>query len=147
MAESQALLGYGSVFEIQNETSPDVYVAFAEVISITPPSASVDQVDVTHMLSPNRYREFIDGLIDAGEMSMDINFVPGNNDDDRVFELLALPIGTDHRRNMRISYPNGVTWSFRGTLTGYEPDVPVDDKMTATLTFKVSGGVTRGSTG
>jgi len=147
MAQSQALLGYGSVFEIQNETSPDAYVAFAEVISITPPSADVDQIDVTHMSSPNRYREFIDGLIDGGEMSFDINFIPGNTDDDRIFELLGLPIGTSHARNCRVSFPNGVTWTFVGTLTGYEPDVPVDDRMTATVTFKVSGSISRGSTG
>src|SRR5262245_7736439 len=125
MAASQALLGYGSVIEIQNETSPDVFVALAEVISITPPSADVDQVDVTHMSSPNRFREFIDGLIDGGEFSFDINFIPGNTDDDRMLELLALPVGVDHSRNIRISYPNGVTWTFRGVLTGYEPDVPV----------------------
>jgi hypothetical protein len=146
MPASGALLGYGSVFQIQAESSPDLYVDVAEVSSITPPSASVDQIDVTHMQSPNRYREFIDGLIDGGECSFDINFIPGNNTDDRMLELLALPIGTDHNRNLRISFPNGVTWSFRGVLTGYEPDVPVDDKMTATVTFKVSGGFSVGAT-
>lgn len=147
MAASAALLGYGSVFEIQTENSPDQYVAFAEVISITPPSAEIDQVDVTHMSSPNRYREFIDGLIDGGEMSFDINFIPGNSDDDRIFELLALPTGVSHARNCRVSFPNGVTWTFSGVLTNYEPDVPVDDRMTATVTFKVNGAISRGSTG
>lgn len=146
MPNSQAMLGYGSVFQIAAESSPDLYVDLAEVTSITPPSADVDQIDVTHMTSPNRYREFIDGLIDAGECSLDINFVPGNSTDVRMFELLNLPIGTDHNRNLRISFPNGRTWSFRGVLTGYEPDVPVDDRMTATVTFKVSGTISVGST-
>jgi len=140
------MLGYGSVFEIATENSPDAYLAMAEVTNITPPSADVDQIDVTHMTSPLRYREFIDGLIDAGECSFDINFVPGNTADQRLFELLGLPIGTNHARNCRISFPNGVTWSFLGTLTGYEPDVPTDDKMTATVTFKVTGAITRGVT-
>lgn len=147
MPASEAMLGYGSVFQIQTENSPDNYVDVAEVTNITPPSADIDQIDVTHMQSPNRYREFIDGLIDAGECSFDINFVPGNSTDDRMFELLALPIGTNHNRNCRISFPNGATWSFSATLTGYEPDVPTDDKMTATVTFKVSGAISRGATG
>ena len=146
MPASEAMLGYGSVFQVQTENSPDSYVDFGEVTNITPPSADVDQVDVTHMQSPNRYREFIDGLIDAGECSFDINFVPGNATDDRIFELLGLPTGTSHARNCRISYPNGVTWSFSGTLVGYEPDVPTDDKMTATVTFKVTGSISRGIT-
>ncbi len=146
MAESLALLGYGSEFQIQAENSPDTFVALAEVISITPPSSTLDQIDVTHMTSPNRRREFISGLIDGGECSFDMNFVPGSTSDDRLFELLTLPVGTSRRRACRISFPNGVTWSFNAELTGYEPTVPVDDKMTATVTFKVTGDLTVGST-
>jgi hypothetical protein len=146
MAESQALLGYGSVFQIQTENSPDNFVDLAEVISITPPSSTLDQIDVTHMTSPNRNREFISGLNDPGECSFDMNFVPGSTSDDRLFELLNLPTGTLRRRACRISYPNGVTWSFSAELVGYEPTVPVDDKMTATVTFKVTGAMTVGTT-
>jgi hypothetical protein len=146
MAESQAQLGYGSTFQIQTENSPDAYADLAEVVNITPPSATLDQIDVTHMTSPNRRREFISGLIDSGECSLDINFVPGNSTDIRLFELINLPVGVSRRRNLRISFPNGRTWSFTGELTGYEPSVPVDDKMSATVTFKVTGDVLAGST-
>jgi hypothetical protein len=146
MAESQAQLGYGSVFQIQTENSPDTYVALAELTNITPPSFTYDQIDVTHMESPNRLREFISGLGDAGECSFDMNFIPGSTSDDRLFELMNLPVGTLRRRNCRISFPNGTTWSFSGELVGYEPTIPVDDKMSATTTFKVSGAVTVGAT-
>ena len=146
MAESLAMLGYGSIFQIQAENSPDNYVALAELINITPPSFTLDQIDVTHMESPNRLREFISGLGDPGECSFEMNFVPGSTSDDRLFELLNLPVGTSRRRACRISFPNGVTWSFNAELTGYEPTVPVDDKMTATCTFKVTGAVTVGVT-
>lgn len=146
MPDSAALLGYGSVFEIVSDTSPDLFVAMSEVKSITPPSMTVDQVEVTHMQSPNRFREFISGLLDGGEVSFEMNFIPGNTSDDRLFELLNLPTGVTRRRAMRISYPNGVTWSFNGEVTGYEPDVPFDDAMTATVTIKVSGAITVGTT-
>lgn len=143
---SNAMLGYGSVFQVQAENSPDNFVDMAEVISITPPTFSLDQIDVTHMQSPNRNREFISGLNDPGECSFDMNFIPGNSADDRLFELLNLPTGSTRTRACRISYPNGVTWSFNAELTGYEPTVPVDDKMTATVTFKVSGAISVGTT-
>ncbi len=146
MAASAALLGYGSVFEIEDDNSPGLFVPMAEVISITPPSAKLDQIDVTHMTSPSRRREFISGLIDSGEASFDMNFVPGSTADDRLFALLTLPVGVSRSRNLRISYPNGVTWSFTGELTGYEPTVPVGDKMTAKVTFKVSGDLSVGTT-
>jgi len=146
MTASAADIGYGSVFEIEDDNSPGIYVAMAEVTNITPPAATLDQIDVTHMQSPNRRREFISGLIDGGEASFDMNFVPGSTSDDRLFALLTLPVGQSRRRNLRISYPNGVTWSFAGELTGYEPTIPVDDKMTATVTFKVTGDLTVGAT-
>jgi predicted secreted protein len=146
MPASNALLGYGSVFEIVSDSSPDLYVPLSEVKSITPPSADVDQVEVTHMQSPNRYREFISGLIDGGEASFEMNFIPGSPSDDRIFELLGLPVGQSRRRSCRISFPNGVTWTFDGEVTGYEPTVPFDDAMTATVTLKVTGGVTVGTT-
>jgi Lambda phage tail tube protein, TTP len=106
----------------------------------------VDQVEVTHMQSPNLFREFISGLMDGGEVSFEMNFIPGGTSDDRLFELLNLGAGISRRRAMRISYPNGVTWSFTGEIVGYEPDVPFDDAMTATVTAKVSGAITPGTT-
>lgn len=146
MPASSALLGYGSVFEIESDASPNVFVALAEVKSITPPSADVDQVEVTHMQSPDRYREFISGLIDSGEASFEMNFIPGSTSDLRIFELLNLPVGQSRRRVCKISFPNGRVWTFNAEVVGYEPTVPFDDVMTATVTLKVSGGVTGSST-
>jgi len=146
MPASNAILGYGSVFEIVSDSSPDAYVPMAEVKSITPPSADVDQVEVTHMQSPGRYREFISGLIDGGEVSFEMNFIPGSPSDARIFELLNLPAGVSRRRACRISFPTGRTWFFDAEITGYEPDVPFDDAMTATVTLKVSGPVSSGTT-
>lgn len=146
MPDSAAMLGYGSVFQVQTENSPDSFVDMAEISSISPPTFSLDQVDVTHMQSPLRNREFISGLNDPGECSFDMNFIPGSTSDNRLFELLGLPTGTSRRRQCRIVFPNHVTWIFSAELTGYEPTVPVDDKMTATVTFKVSGSITTGVT-
>jgi len=146
MPDSAALLGYGSIFQIVSDSSPDLYVELAEIKSITPPSVEVDTVEVTHMQSPNRFREYISGLQDGGEASFEMNFIPGSTSDDRIFELLNLGVGVSRRRACRISYPNGVTWSFNAEVTGYEPDVPFDDAMTATVTLKVTGTITVGTT-
>lgn len=141
---SGAMLGYGSKFEIATSGgSPNDLVGVGEVYNITPPSAVLDQIDVTHMESPNRRREFISGLIDGGECSFEMNFIPGSPGDLELIEILTLPLGQSRRRTCRIRYPNGVTDNFAGELTGYEPTVPTDDRMTATVTFKVTGDVVR----
>lgn len=142
-AESGALLGYGSVFQVDTLNSPLQYKFIGEVFNITPPSATVDQVDVTHMLSPLRTREFIDGLIDAGECSFEMNYIPGSESDVLLLAILATPIGQSRRRSCRIIYPNGVSDAFSANLQSYEPTLPTDDKMTATVTWRVTGVVTR----
>jgi hypothetical protein len=134
MAETQASIGYGSFFHISRD-SEVTWLALAEVFDITPPNDTVDEVDATHMQSPNRTREFTPGLIDPGEASFEMNFVPGSASDLLIAEIKA----GGERVKCRVTYPNGVTWKFSGWVSGYEPAVPTDDKMTATVTWRVTG--------
>ena len=141
MAASQASIGYGSLLEVQDASL--VFTALAEVYNVTPPSSTVDQVDVTHMQSPSRMREFVDGLIDPGECSFEMNYVPSSPSDLLLLAILATPVGQSRTRGIRITYPNGKKDQFNGNLATYEPTLPTDDKMTATVTFRVTGPVTR----
>jgi predicted secreted protein len=146
MTASNAILGFGSSFSIENENSPNEYTELDEILSIDPPTAAVDQIDVTHMQSPNRRREFISGLIDGGEVAFEMNYIPGSASDSRLNELLDLPVGVSRRRNCKIVFPNHVVHTFDAELTEYKPSVPFDDKMTASVTFKVTGEITRTTT-
>lgn len=134
MAETNASIGYGSFFHISRD-SEATWIDLAEITNITPPNDKIDEIDATHMQSPNRTREFIPGLIDPGEASFDMNFIPGSTTD-----LLIAEIKTAGERvKCRVTFPNGVTWKFSGWVSGYEPAVPTDDKMTATVTWRVTG--------
>lgn len=144
-APSAAMLGYGSRFLIESQDSPNQFYDLGEVFNITPPSATVDQIDVTHMQSPDRRREFIDGLIDGGEVSFEMNYIPGSTADDTLNAILDTAVGLSRTRTCRIIYPNSVVHTFDANLMTYEPSVPTDDKMTATVTFRVTGVVTRES--
>ncbi|MGH6862468.1 MAG: phage tail tube protein, partial [Phyllobacterium sp.] len=66
MADTKARIGYGTALELALASEPAVFTYIAEAYSATPPSDTDDQVDATHFQSPNRYREFIPGLTDAG---------------------------------------------------------------------------------
>lgn len=145
MTDTGAMIGYGSTFAIESDDSPNDYVELEEVFSITPPSMEQDMVDATHMKSPGKRREFISGLIDPGECSLEMNYIPGSVSDTRLNEILDLPAGEERRRSCRITYPNGVTHTFDGELSNYEPTDPLDNKMSATVTFKVTGEVVRTS--
>lgn len=140
MAETEAMIGYGSKFAVGDGADPEVFTDIAEVYDITPPSDTMDVIDATHMQSPDATREFILGLRDPGECSFEMNFIPGGSGDTAIQEWRT----ARERRTCRITFPNSVTWTFSGLLTGYEPAAPTDDKMTATVTIKVTGSYVTG---
>ena len=129
-----ALIGYGGLLEISDDSGA-TWTEIAEVFNMTPPSNSVDIIDATHMQSPGRDREYILGLNDPGECSMEMNFVPGSATDTFLLGIKA----AYERVKCRITWPNAVIWAFDGLLTGYEASAPTDDRMTSTITFKVTG--------
>ncbi len=135
-------IGFGTLFQSGAGNSPETFTTFAEVTNITPPNISRDSIDASHEQSPDAWREFIAGLKDGGEVTIEFNFLPGQSSTTTMLAEfdLAGPSATKTRRIQ--FYRSGVVianWEFEGFLTGFEPEAPLDDKMTASATFKVSG--------
>ena len=136
---TQAAIGYGAILELWNGSA---FAEIGEVTSLTPPNLSVDAVDATHMESEGAAKESIAGLIDYGEIKVEMNLVADSASDDLIRTLMVarglvpwritLPPLTDSPSHVLAG---------DGILTGYETEAPLDDKMTATLTIKVSGVV------
>lgn len=118
-------------------------VEVAEVTNIGGPGLARDTLEATHHKSPNMWREFIKGLKDGGEVSMDLNFMPFNSTHNASLAngLLADFSNDTTISNFVLTFPDsGATqWSFPGIVTGFEPSQPFDDKLTASVTIKVSG--------
>jgi predicted secreted protein len=132
---TNARIGHGNLFAIQNQNSPATYDTLAEVTNITPPGRAKDAVEATHTQSPSRYREYISGLRDGGECSIELNFVPGGTDFDKLDEAYE----SDELVSCRITFTDLSVWTFDAVMTGLEPEAPLDDKMVASATFKISG--------
>lgn len=137
---SDAMIGYDSSYAISNGDSPETFQQIGEVFNITPGEETTDRVDVTHYKSPDRRREFVAGLIDPGEATFEINWVPGNETDEFLRDLRT----SGESRTHKIRFPNGVTVSFDAIILSYSKAIPLDDKMTATITVAVSGAETWG---
>lgn len=135
---TEARIGYGTLFKTGNGASPEAFTTLAEVTNITPPNMSRDSVDATHELSPNAWREFIAGLKDGGEVSLELNFVPGGASAAALMDELNLE-PEDAPKNRQIVFKDGSIMTFRAFLTAFEPEAPIDDKMAASVTFKVTG--------
>jgi predicted secreted protein len=136
---TQAHIGHGSIFELHNGSQ---FATIGEVVSISLPSLARDALDVTGIGSPDGYREFIPGLKDGGEVTVEMNFVAGSQSDILVRQLF----NDDDLVQFRITVPapaSSPTEQLTGfaVVTGYSVTDPVAEKMAATLTMKVSGRV------
>lgn len=131
---TNAGIGYGIVLKVGDGGSPtELFTDMGlEITSLTPPGYTRDALDATHSASPDRFKEYIAGMMDAGEVSMDLNWVPSATD----AVIAALEAG---KQNYQILIPSEITITFSGICTAYSPAAPIPDKMTASATFKVSG--------
>jgi hypothetical protein len=131
MAASAASNGFGTTFSY--ESAADTYTALAEVLSVTPPSISVETIDATHMGSDDGFREFIASLKDGGECTVNMNYVEASA---TLLQTLVLA----GMERFKIVFPGSSTFIFSGIPTAFAfDDVVIDDKVAMSLTIKVSG--------
>lgn len=123
--------GFGTILARETAT-PGTFAAIANVTALSPPGLSRETLDVTAHDSPNGYMEFLGGLKDPGEVSFDVNYDPEQHD-------ALVADFEDQAINYKVTFPNGTTWTFPAILTGFEPDAPYDDKLSASISLKVSG--------
>ena len=137
---TEARIGIGSEFWLDNASG--VLTQLAEIKSVTPPNSQQDDVDATHMASPNRRREFVAGLIDDGEGTFEMNLVPGSATD--LLIQAALSDGVTRSYKIVIPKPVSGQWKIEGDciVKGYERTVPIDEVMTAALTVRFTGSAT-----
>jgi predicted secreted protein len=135
---SDALIGWGTTFQTSDgASSPPTWSTVAEVTSITPPSISRDNIDLSHENGPYDWRENMPGMTAAGEIKLEFNFVPGSDAYNDLFDELS----DRDIRARRIVFPNGAVLGFSAFLTSLESEAPVDAQIKATATFQLSGQV------
>ncbi|MDP3853618.1 phage tail tube protein [Phenylobacterium sp.] len=140
------LIGYGTYVEVHDGVTaePGGWFEVGLVTNVTPPNESTDQVESTHMKSPNRTKEFEQGMIDPGEMSLAVNHIPGSTTDDYVVAWRV----SGETRSVRLVYPNDKFQRYPAFVLGWAPDgIDVSGLMKATLNLKVAGAIARGTMG
>jgi len=138
MTESNAISAFGTLLQRGDGADPENFTPIAEVLDIKPPALSADTEEVTHQGSPDGWKEYIVTLLDGGEVSFDINFIPTDTTHNAAAGLLA-DYSARTKRNWKVVFPDGTAWQFAAYVTGFEPDAPVGGKLAASVTLKVTG--------
>lgn len=137
---TQATSGFGTLLKIGDGGGPETFTAVAEVTNVGGPSLTRDSHEASHMESPGAWDEHVPGLKRGGEVSLDLNFLPADATQNAGTGLLA-DLESGVLRNFELVFPDvgATTWSFSALVTAFEPTAPVDDRLTASVTLKVSG--------
>lgn len=140
MGVSEADAAFGTLLKAGDGGGPELFTTLGEIVSVGGPEVERETIDVTHMESPDKFREFIGSLKDGGEIEVGVNLLvdPAGAFMIKIEQL----IDTDDRSNFLISFPddNATNWGVSAILTSFsKEDAEVDGKLGASYTLKVSG--------
>ena len=135
-----ALTSGGATIDITSDGSGIVTALtdIAQISSLSGPNLQASTIDVTTHDSVNATREFVSGLIDAGEFTVGLVFDPN------VVTHIALwnDLVARTSASFALHFPTllGVSWGFEGFVTGFGPiEAQPDGAVTTTATIKLSG--------
>lgn len=125
---------FGVALQRSDMATTPVFTSIANVTSVSGPEIERETYDVTAHDSEDGWREFIGGLKDGGEVSLEVNYDPRKHDD------LVADFEDTEARDYKLVFPGTLgSWQIKAFLTGFSSEEPVDDKMSGELTFKVTG--------
>jgi len=137
---TSAFIGAGNiVFSVATVDSPASYDNLPEVISISGVGATNALVDATHFDSTAR--EYIAGLADGSEVTVESNFVQNNAVQERVIADVAARRTLNCKVLFDFGTPN-TSFTFAAVALGWVLNPSVDDRNTISFTFKISGSIT-----
>lgn len=135
-AATDASIGWGDEVWISTDETAANLVELDQVVSFEPGAEETERVEKTHLKSPNRRKQYLAGLIDSGEMTIEFNHLPGSATD--VAMKAARTAGDE--RYVRINYAENGTlaWTddFMAIVLSYSPgssEAGATRKATATL--------------
>jgi hypothetical protein len=80
----EAITGYGAQLLVGQGTTPETYVAIADVMEITPGDMTTEVTDITHLRSPEAHREKKATLRDSGAFALSGNWRPRHGSQNNV---------------------------------------------------------------
>ena len=126
--------GFGTQWAMDNNTA--TFTDVGECVSIDLLDVEVDSIDVSSHDSPSQWREFVAGMKDGGELSVEVNYDPAAHG------ALWAALGVEQGHRFTLPDAGAATITFDGFVSGLKAQAPYDDKLSATATIKVSGAVT-----
>lgn len=119
--------------------------AVTNITSIEGPGWSVETLDMTAHDSASAYREVAASFIDAGEVTLRLNYDPAQATHKNTAGGLLHLLTTRASSSFAIGFPTtpAAGFTFSAYVTAFAPSSPFDGKLEANVTLKITGAVTQ----
>lgn len=114
------------------------------VTNIQGPGMSAESIDMSAHDSASAWREFATSLLDAGELTLDLNWDPNAATHKNSAGGLLKQFTDRATSTYALIFPTSpaVTWTFSAHVRNFAPQAPFDDKLSAQVTLKLTGAPT-----
>jgi len=138
---TSAIPGYGTLLKMGDGATPETFSTIVEVNEINPPEITLKTDDATHHGSGG-WEEVIATLLSGGEISAKVNWIPTDATHNESTGFYAAMINRT-KKNWKVVLPDSTkTFAFAAYVTKSKLGTPLDKKMTAEITLKITGAVT-----
>ncbi len=120
---------YGSTIKLGSST-------ITEVTGITGPGPSAETIDVTHLESPDIYKEYIQGFRDGNDIGIEGNFNSGH------VASIADLLNTSSLQSAIVTLPtkpSNTRWTANVIVTAISTGAPLGGKIPFNATTKITG--------
>jgi hypothetical protein len=133
-----ATKGHSVIMEYGNQAThgaSTVWTTMGNITDITPPNVEADDIETSHMLSPEQFKTFMAGWADGGEVELTIQYEKAKNAE--LYSLFRQDKG--FRLMFADPAPSGSKWNFSGYIKAFGNEVDREDIISADITVKISG--------
>lgn len=136
-----AISAHGTTLARAKAATPTVFANIAEVVDVTPPEFMRNEFDAT--TQDKNIDAWILGVLRRNAFTIAINYLPSDTTQDHITGLLqAIITEPPPVDGYKITFPDGTVWVASGQCKAFQPTAPVDGKLAATVTVRLTGKMT-----
>jgi predicted secreted protein len=135
---SQAIFAKGSQLKVGDGVTPtEGFTLIPEIRSISGPTQSAEQIDVTSHDTPGGFRDKIQGLKDWGVLNCEMLWLPGDPKHLQLFNDYVA--GTVRHYKLTVPDALATTLNFSAFIGNNPTQIPFDGALTKNVEFVIVG--------
>jgi predicted secreted protein len=137
---SNAIFAQGTLLKIGDGAGTEVFTTIAEVTDIGGPELTLEVADVTNHSSTAGWREKIGAILDGGQVSLSINYIPTDATHNNTAGLVR-DLRSRTKRNFQLVFSDSgnTTWAFTALVVSFSPAEPIDGQLAAEVSLDITG--------